>query len=240
MHPDPIESKPPRWTLAGIALGVRYTLVFAPGTALFGVGFGAVAVQKGLTASEALLMSALVYGGAVQLVAMEVWTHPMTFSLIATIVLLTTVVNMRLFLMGASFRPWLGDRPALQVYPALLLTTDASWMVGVRYRANGGSDAAILLGSGLFLWVIWMASTAFGYAVAGIIEDPRRYGVDLNLPIFFTAMFVPLWRGTRRAIPWGVAGLVALVVQYLLPGYWFMIIGAIAGTIAGGFVDEPD
>jgi hypothetical protein len=28
------------------------------------------------------------------------------------------------------------------------------------------------------------------------------------LPIFFAAMFVPLWRGARRAIGWAVAGVV--------------------------------
>jgi predicted branched-subunit amino acid permease len=240
MHPDPTAHPLPRWTLSGLKLGARYTMPLLPGTALFGVGFGTVAVQKGIGLAEATLMSALVYGGAVQLVAMEVWTNPMTLSVIGPLVLITVVVNLRLFLMSASFRPWLGGLPPSQVYPALLLTTDASWLIAIRYRAQGGNDASVLLGSGLMLWVSWMAATLFGYLAGARISDPRLLGIDLILPIFFTAVFVPLWRGPRRAIPWGIAGLVALIVQYAVPGFWFMVAGALAGTVAGGFIDERD
>jgi predicted branched-subunit amino acid permease len=58
------------------------------------------------------------------------------------------------------------------------------------------------------------------------------------LPIFFAAMLVPLWRGRRRTIAWGVAGAVALATQYLVPGWWFIIVGAIAGSVAEGFAAE--
>jgi predicted branched-subunit amino acid permease len=30
-----------------------------------------------------------------------------------------------------------------------------------------------------------------------LVSDPRRYGLDLVMPIFFAAMIVPLWRGGR-------------------------------------------
>ena len=58
------------------------------------------------------------------------------------------------------------------------------------------------------------------------------------LPIFFAAMLVPLWRGPRRAIGWGIAGVVALVASQLVPGWWFIVIGAITGSIVGGFIDD--
>ena len=183
-------------------------------------------------------MSALVFGGASQLVAMEVWTTPMTWALVAPLALVTGVVNMRLLLMSASLRPWLGPLPARQTYPALLLTTDATWLVAMRYRAEGGADASVLLGSGFTLWLPWVASSALGYLLGALIAEPARYGIDLIMPIFFVAMLVPLWRGPRRAIPWAVAGLVALLVHYLVPGFWFIIAGALAGAVAGGFIDE--
>ena len=46
------------------------------------------------------------------------------------------------------------------------------------------------------------------------------------------------WTGPRRAIGWGVAGLVAVAAQQVLPGYWFIIIGAVCGALAGGFLDD--
>jgi predicted branched-subunit amino acid permease len=49
---------------------------------------------------------------------------------------------------------------------------------------------------------------------------------------------VPLWRGKRRAIPWVVAGVVALAVNYFVEGWWHVIAGSLAGIVAGGFVDD--
>jgi predicted branched-subunit amino acid permease len=237
MQPDP-NGAHPHWTLAGLWDGARAAAPLFPGTAVFAAAFGTIAAQKGLTLVEATLMSMLVFAGASQLVAMEIWTQPLTNGVIVTLAAVTAVVNMRLLLMSASMRPWLGQLPAHRIYPVLTLTTDTSWLIGIRHRAAGGSDASVLLGSGLFLWVSWSATTFVGYQIGGLIAQPQRYGLDLILPIFFTAVFVPLWRGMRRAIPWGVAGVVALAVQYLVPGWWFMIAGALAGTIAGGFIDD--
>ena len=67
-----------------------------------------------------------------------------------------------------------------------------------------------------------------------------RFGFDLTLPVFFTAMLVGLWRGSRRAIGWAVAGVVALAAAYFIAGWWFIVIGAVAGSIVGGFVDDAE
>jgi predicted branched-subunit amino acid permease len=58
------------------------------------------------------------------------------------------------------------------------------------------------------------------------------------MPAFYAAMLVPAWKGARRAIPWAVAGVVALVVHRFAAGYWFIIAGAIAGSASAGLVDD--
>jgi predicted branched-subunit amino acid permease len=171
---------------------------------------------------------------------MEAWNPPLTTSTIVTLSMIAAVVNMRLLLMTASFRPWLGHLPAWQSYPTLLLTTDASWLIGEKYRAEGGSDPAVLLGTGLMLWIVWVPATAAGHVIGALIAEPQRFGLDQVMAIFFVAMLVPLWRGMRKAIPWAVAGAVALAVQKFVPGNWYMIAGALAGSIAGGFIDESE
>jgi len=237
MHSDP-NGACAQWTLKGLARGARDALPIVPPTLVFAMALGTVAAQKGVTVFELALMSGLVFGGAAQLASMEAWNPPLTLSLIVTLAMITAVVNMRLLLMTASFRPWLGGLPAWQSYPTLLLTTDASWLIAEKYRAEGGSDASILLGSGLLLWFVWVPATAAGHVIGAMIAEPQRFGLDQVMSIFFVAMLVPLWRGMRRAIPWAVAGAVALIVQKLVPGYWYMITGALAGSIAGGFIDE--
>lgn len=235
--PQP-RAEAPYWSLAGLWEGARLTMPVVPGTIVFATAYGTLAGQKGLTLTEVVLMNAIVFAGTSQLVALEIWSYPLTLGTIASLALVTAIVNARFFLMTASLRPWMGSLPAWQVYPTLLLTTDGTWIVAARYHANGGMDASVYLGSGLTLWALWTAAAIPGYLAGGLISDPARYGFDLMLPIFFTALTVPMWRGARRAIGWAVAGVVALAVSWLVPGYWFIVVGAVAGSIAGGFIDD--
>jgi predicted branched-subunit amino acid permease len=60
------------------------------------------------------------------------------------------------------------------------------------------------------------------------------------MPSFFAAMLVPMWRGAGRARSWLVAGATALLVDWLLPGWWFIVVGAVAGALAGAFLDDRE
>lgn len=237
---SPDRADAPHWTLPGLAEGAWRSAALLPGTAIFALAFGTVAAQKGLSLTDTILMNALVFAGAAQLVALEVWSNPLSLGTIASIALLTAIVNARFILMGAALRPWLGSLPAWQIYPPLLLTTDATWIVGMRYRAEGKGDASIYLGAGLAIWAVWVAAVVPGYLLGAFISDPKRFGIDLMLPIFLAAMLVPIWRGPRRAIGWAAAGGVALVAAQLVSGWWFIVIGAVAGSIVGGFVDDAE
>lgn len=226
------------WSPDGLALGVRQAAPAMPVMALFALAFGAFAAQKGLTFAEAALMSAINFAGAAQFVAAEVWARPMSAGAILTLALLTGIVNMRFLLVGASLRPWLGALPARHVYPALAVLTEPGWLIALRYRAEGGGNAATLLGAGLAFWVIWVTASIAGYVLGAAVSEPGRYGLDLVMPVFFTVMLVPLWRGPRAAAPWAVSGAVAVAAAHVLPGTWYIMAGAVAGAIVGGLQDE--
>jgi predicted branched-subunit amino acid permease len=239
MQSEPDDLGPrPYWSLAGVPQGIRIMLPVLPGVAVFAAAFGAVAAQRGLSWGETALMSTIVFAGASQLVAMEMWSNQFTLSGITALMLVTAVVNMRMLLMSASLRPWLGTLPPWQVYPMLGVTTDMSWINAIRYRREGGADASVLLGASLSVWFVWVPLSVFGFFAGAMIADPRRFGIDLIIPIYFTAMLVPIWPGARRAIPWAVAGAVALIVERFIPGWWYIICGALAGAVSGGFVDD--
>jgi 4-azaleucine resistance transporter AzlC len=228
----------PFWSANGLALGARQAVPAMPVMALFAIAFGAFAAQKGLTFVEAAAMSALNFAGAAQFVAADIWTWPMTGATILALALVSAIVNMRFVLISASLRPWLGGLPARQTYPALAVLTEPGWLIALRYRAEGGGDAATLLGSGLALWLIWIAGTAAGWMIGAAVSDHQRYGLDLVMPVFFMVFLVTLWRGTRAAVPWAVAGAVAVAAAHYLPGSWYIMAGAVAGAIAGGMQDE--
>ncbi|MBB5052976.1 putative branched-subunit amino acid permease [Afipia massiliensis] len=140
--------------------------------------------------------------------------------------------------MSASLRPWFGTLPAWQSYPSMLLVTDGGWLAATRYRNHGGADASFFVSGGVVLYVLWFVSSLPGYLLAGQLSDPKKYGVDLVVPAFYAAMLVPAWKGPRRAIPWAVSGVVALAVHWLVPGWWFIIAGAVSGAISAGLMDD--
>lgn len=231
-------SSAPYWSLDGIRLGARLSAPLVPGMIAFGVAVGSAAAAKGLSFVEHLLMNALVYAGLSQMVALEVWPADMTAAAVLGLALVVATVNARLLLFGAGLRPWLGQLPGWQVYPTLHLLTDPGWIIAMRYRAEGGADAGILIGGGLLFFVFWSAATTAGYLAGALVPDPRAVALDLVMPVFFAAMLVPLWRGPRRAVAWAAAGAVALLVHWLVAGWWYVVAGALAGIFVAGFVDD--
>src|SRR5258705_2805323 len=203
---NPDAAAKPDWSLAGLRFGAVLALPVLPGMIAFGIAVGATAARKGFSLVDSVVMNALVYGGASQMVAMEVWPDRITLASLAALALLTATVNARMLLIGASLRPWLGPLPSWQAYPMLQLSTDPGWLIAMRYRAEGGNDAAVFLGASLLVWAAWMAATTAGYLMGALVSDPRRIGLDLVMPIFFAAMLVPLWRGGRPPLPFGGGG----------------------------------
>jgi len=235
--PDHLHA-PAYWSRDAIWPGIYAIAPMLPGTAAFGLAFGALCAQKHFTLTEVEVMMAIVYGGLSQFVAVQSWPDHLTASTIATLALLTATVNMRFALMSASLRPWFGTLPPWQAYPSMLLVTDGGWLAAMRYREHGGGNAWFFVGGGLVLYVVWLVSSVPGFLLAEQLTDPKKYGVDVVVPAFYAAMLVPAWKGARRAIPWAVAGIVALVLHRLVAGYWFIIGGAIAGSVAAGLIDE--
>jgi 4-azaleucine resistance transporter AzlC len=229
---------PPYWSAAGFALGVRQAVVAMPVMALFGVAFGAFAAQKGLSFVEASLMTALMFAGASQFVATEIWSHPLPAAAILALCVVTGIINMRYLLITGTLRPWLGSLPSRQTYPALAVLTEPGWLIALRYRAEGGADAGTVTGSGFALWIVWVAGTMAGHLLGSLVAEPQRYGLDLIMPVFFSVILVPLWRGARAAAPWAVAGVAALLAARYLPGSWYLIVGAVAGAITGALQDD--
>jgi predicted branched-subunit amino acid permease len=228
----------PRWTMHGFRLGAWSILPLLPGVFAFGIAFGTVAARKGFTLFDTFAMSASVCAGMAQLVVLESWPDTLTLRAIAGAAMITGLVCMRFLLIGASLRPWLAGSPAGKVYPALFLLTEPNWLLSMRYRARGGDDAAFFAGSGVMVWLVWVLAAAPGYWIGASVGDPHRFGLDLIMPVFFSAMLVSLWRGPRQAYGWIVGAAVAVAADHWIGGWWYVLLGALAGSVTAGLVDE--
>ena len=217
-----------RFTLDGAARGFRATFVYAVLTLPFGIAIGIASAQAGMSALVAILASAIVIAGASQFAALELWATPLP---IAAIVATTLVVNARHLLYGAALHGWMAGVAPWQRNLAAWIMTDVNWAMSMAAKAKGERDAGFLLGSGLALWLTWVAGTAAGYFLGAAIGDPKAYGLDVVMPAMFATMLVGLWRGPSDIAPWLAAAAAAIIAHDHLPTGWHIIAGAFAGGL---------
>ncbi len=221
------------FSLAGALAGARRVLPVALGVCAYGLTFGVLARQAGLSVLEVFLMSSLVYAGSSQLIVLSLWTMPLP---IGMIVLTTLIVNVRNVLLGASLSPWFLRLPAAKMYATCFFLSDENWALTLGEFEQGRHDGAFLLGSGLVLFVAWVGSTVLGRTLGSIVQDPARWGLDFAFSAVFLALLVPLWRGKSDLLPWLVAALVAVLSAHFVPGKWYILLGALAGSITGSII----
>jgi 4-azaleucine resistance transporter AzlC len=233
---DSTPENKPTFTRAGLLLGMRRTLPLAVGALAFAVVFGVLARQTGLSLIEAAMMSGLVFAGASQFVALQMWVSPLP---VLTIILTALIVNLRHVLMGAALRPWLSKLPAPRVYGSIFFMTDETWALSIKEYRGGLRDAAFILGSGMTLFTAWVGGTVVGVVAGSAIrqEDLTVWGLDFMFAAVFTALLAGMWRGKSDLLPWAVAAVVAVVVKWWVPGTWYILAGGIAGSLLGAFRD---
>lgn len=197
----------------------------------FGIAYGAAAIETGLAPWVVMLKSALMFAGAAQIAALEIWHEPLP---IVTLILIALAVNARHILLGATLAPRLLHLPPWRLNASLYFLTDANW--AILNGPNGGRITnlpAYLVGSGLVLWITWVIGTWLGVEVGRELGDLKRYGLDLMMVIYFGAVVVGQWRGRIDLWPWITAATVGIAGSYVLPMGWHVIAGALAGGLVG-------
>lgn len=223
---------PAPFTRAGMRRGVVAVQPLAFGVFVYGVTFGLLAAGAGHGVVRALLMSAGIYSGTAQIVAIgTLATGTGLFATVGAVALL----NARYVLYGAALNPWLRGVGRGRVAASLFLLGDGNWVVAMRARTEGERDAGFILGSGLAMYVAWLAGTLVGGTLGDLVPDPRTLGLDFLLVGFCAAMGIGIarLRGLRASAGTIVAALAAAVAadRYAGPG-WPVLAAGVAGMAA--------
>lgn len=221
-----------RFTARGVWRGAVEIAPIAIFVIPFGLAFGVAASAKTIPAEIAVLMSSAIYAGAAQFAALDLWYAPLPLAMLALTVL---AVNARHILLGAALAPWLLQVPIVRRLATLLFLSDANFAQAMSARERGEPDAGILFGSGLAMWITWIAGTAIGSYGGAFFGDLSRFGFDAVMLSYFAAVVLGQWKGSVDLFPWITAAIVALLCAHLLPPGWHIIVGALAGGIAGAW-----
>ncbi|MFZ5879674.1 MAG: AzlC family ABC transporter permease [Chloroflexota bacterium] len=210
--------------------GVRAEFPLLVGVFPFGMIYGALALNAGLSLAASQMMSSIVFAGSSQFIAAQL-VHDAAPGLV--IVLTIAVVNLRHMLYSASLAPYLKDLPVRwKVLLAYLLTDEAYAPAALKFEREGITPLGhwFLFGAGLALWSTWQVSTGLGIFLGASL--PQSWPLDFALPLTFIALVMPALKN-RPAIAAALsAGLVALLA-YGLPFKLGLILAALTGILVG-------
>ncbi len=215
-------------------LGTLRMLPIAASVIPFGLALGAMAIQKGLSPFEIALMGLMVFAGASQFVAVELWAEPIPT---LTIIGITAMVNLRHILMGASLSPALrpyGNSPS---HLALYFMTDEVWAL-VMQRKNEGKLSLAFYGACAFtICSAWVVSLYLGAMAGGVIENPARWGLDFAGTAIFLTLLCGFWEGrTTSLLPWLAAGTISVLTSELVDGPWYILSGGLSAMTVRAFL----
>jgi 4-azaleucine resistance transporter AzlC len=206
--------------------GLRVAAPLLPAAFALGASFGVLARASHVGAAAAVVMSATTFAGSAQVAAVSVLGAG---GGVAAAVVAALLLNVRYAPIGitvaASFRGRIWQRLA-----EAQLVVDESWAL-----AGGGTprfDRRVMLGVGGGLWVVWVAGTAVGALLGGVVGDPSAFGLDGAFAALFLALLVAQL-GDRRAVVAAVGGaaIAAALTPLTPPGV--PIIAATAAVLVG-------
>lgn len=211
-------------------LGFKRLLPLSMFVVVFGLAFGLAAPQTGLDDRSTVLMSTLVFAGAAQFAALDLWGSQVPLIPLAITVF---AVNARHLLMGATLYPWMRHLPPAKRYGSMLVVSDANWAMSMQAFGRGESGLGLLLGGGIALWLAWILGSWLGLYFGNAISDPVNWGLDMVMGCFLLAMVIGGQKNLRMFVIWAVAACTSLLAYWNLPENSHVVVGALAGGVMG-------
>ncbi len=218
---------------AGFFAGFMNMLPMTIAAMPFGLIVGAMGTQAGLETWELMFMSAAVFAGASQFIALEMWAQPLpALAIIST----TLLVNSRHILMGAAAAPHIKGVPRWARWPYLYTMADETWAVSLRRASSDGHvSAAYLMGLAVPFYANWQIWSYTGARLGSFIDNPAAWGFDFVFTAVFLTLIFGFWKHDRRLAPILASAAVALLAHEALPGTWYIFIGSMAGVAVAFF-----
>ena len=217
--------------------GVRDTVPLLLGALPFGLIYGAVAATSGLSMTAAVAMSAFVFAGASQFIAVGLVAVQTP---VAIIVLTTFIVNLRHMLYSATLLPYLKNLPQKWRIPLAFWLTDETFAVTIhRFQKNDSSAFKhwYQLGSSIAMYLNWQFWCFLGLVMGNRIPDAQSWGLDVAMPVTFIGMIIPFVKNIPVAVcvlTAGAASLLTLGMPYKLG----IVVSAAAGIVSGAMVQR--
>ena len=194
----------------------------------FGLIFGVLAIDVGFTPLQAMGMSLIVFGGASQIVLLQLFSGGAS-----SLVIISSVgaVNSRHLLYGAVVSEHLPDLKLIWKIIISYFLIDQAFAISNEYfKKNKERNRYFhLVGGGAACWIIWQSTTLLGIILGSAI--PEKLGLSFAVPLTFLALLVNDFRKFINLVVIIVSGSVATLGYNFIPFKAYVIVAALAGLL---------
>lgn len=216
--------------------GTRYSIPIVLGYLPIAVSFGAVAKISAFDPAASILMSATVFAGASQFIAMGMFSKGVG---ILQIILATFVVNLRHIVMSFSVLPLTRQLTVPKKLLLFLGITDETFAVVSLSRDPGVRSAWGMAGLILPSYFSWVAGTALGIYLASFMPEEVRASMSVAIYALFIALLLDALLDDRKYF-FVVAMSIAMnmtLVHFMSSG-WSLIIATVVSPLIFVLVRE--
>lgn len=209
--------------------GARAIAPLAAPAVPFGFVLGVAIAESGIDRFAAGASSALIFAGASQLAAVELLAEQASA---AVVLVAISFINARHLMYSAAIRPRFVTFPRWFriVGPYVLL--DQSFAMALDQPDEMGDRARMwhFLGSGAFLWAMWISVTTLGIVFGDVINPDWQ--LSFAGPILFGGLMV-LSISDRAGVVAAAVGAVVSIVASGLPQGSGVLVAIVCGVAAG-------
>ncbi|MDA0996367.1 MAG: AzlC family ABC transporter permease [Proteobacteria bacterium] len=195
----------------------------------FGIIYGVVGVELGLSPLVTFAMSFIIFAGSSQIAFVQLYTAGASPLVMISSVL---AINSRHFLYSAVLAQYLNK---LNLYWKILLSylmTDQAFSVSLSYFKKNQKKTFShyhMLGSGFTLWLLWQISTLSGIVLGNVI--PEALGLEFAIPLTFLSLIIAELKKYDHLLIIIISGAISLVT-YNFPLKVYIILSAFVGLVA--------
>ena len=195
----------------------------------FGIIFGVIGMELGLSPYMTFGMSVIIFGGASQIVLLQLFSGGAS-----SLVTITSVgaVNSRHLLYGAVFSEYLSHlKLSWKVILSYVLIDQAFAVSNTYFKKNKENEFKHyhLLGAGFTCWTVWQISTVLGIVLGSVI--PEELGLSFTISLTFLALLINDFRKLKNVLVMLVSGIVATIGYNTIPFQAYIIIAALSALL---------
>ena len=202
----------------------------------FGIAYGILGIEVGLTNIQTYLLSIIIFAGVSQIVFAQLFsTFTPSFIIVGTI----GIVNLRHILYGVSLSSYLKKLSLKWRIILSYLITDEAFAISYKRFSEEKKTKYMhfhLLGSGITLWTSWQISTLIGIFIGPSI--PNSLNLEYVIPLSFIAIVVVSINTKIKLIVFIMSALFSILLRDLPWNLWIItsaLISIIIGVLISNF-----